>query len=91
MRVSVCFVPLYHLGGGKGGSLRKLEGWMLRLGINAGMRQGGGGQEWQSLEGGLRTLSLKAVSEVAGLITLYFSMLGAYAGLLSCISVARKL
>ena len=64
---------------------------MLGLGINAGMRQGGGGQESWSLEGGLRTLSLKAVSEVAGLITLGFSMLGAYVGSLSCISVARKL
>jgi len=64
---------------------------MLGLGINASMRQEGGGQESRSLEGGLRTLSLKAVSEVAGLITLYFSMLGAYAGFLSCISVARKL
>jgi len=56
----------------------------------AGTRQGGDGQEARSLAGGLRTLSLKAVSEVAGLITLYFSMLGAYAESLSCISVARK-
>jgi len=42
--------------------------------IQAGMRHGGDGQEARSLVGRLRTLSLKAVSEVAGLITLYFSM-----------------
>jgi len=64
--------------------------WITVMGNTAGMRHGGGGQEARSLAGRLRTLSLKAVSEVAGLITLYFSMLGAYAGSLSCISVARK-
>jgi len=48
--------------------------WKMVDGDTAGMRQGGGGQEARSLAGGLRTLSLKAVSEVAGLITLYFSM-----------------
>ena len=54
------------------------------------MRHRGDGQEARSLAGGLRTLSLKAVSEVVGLITLYFSMLGAYVGSLSCRNVARK-
>jgi len=44
--------------------------------VKAGMRHGGDGQEVRSLAGRLRTLSLKAVSEVAGLITLYFSMWG---------------
>jgi len=57
----------------------RVKGWVggkRAKGIKAGTRQGGGGQEARSLAGRLRTLSLKAVSEVAGLITLYFSMWG---------------
>jgi len=43
------------------------------------------GQNVPSLVGGLRTLWLNAVSEVADLITLYFSRLEASAGSLSCL------
>jgi len=82
MWVSACFLPLYHLGGGKGGSLRKLKSWMLGLRINAGMRQGGGGEESRSLAGWAENAVAKGSERSGGPDHLEFQHVGGLYGIL---------